>query len=295
MLQVIVALPPPAPLAPQQFDWARFGQLLKSYIAHPISANARAVAAVLPYPNHVHYTNSHAQDSALETLDAALVTLERKVLAADTQAVRLAFRLFSVSDGYKSETLDQILGGLITHNPTLFLEQLQAHEQLFGDDFENIGGLVGNFGDGFVDNYRAQAKQAKRRITALLRVQRPDLGHVRDKCVSELNDQLASTLTVMESIQLKFERIEVGMTQRAVKSIMGKPLEAKDGFPVMIYFNGEVQLKSETARTSWFYCETDSSSGVITVYMVVFASNTNRVAEKSRDQTLGRLVFKYVK
>jgi hypothetical protein len=132
----------------------------------------------------------------------------------------------------------------------------------------------------------------EKRLSKLLHVQHPDLKHVRDKCVSYLNDYLARLTAIMNSLEPKFHQVEVGMTTRAVRLLLGKPVQTEMGYPRMIYSNGEVELFKDATRSSWFYCESDSSSGVNTIYIVVFAANSDTVIEKDRDQTLRTLIFK---
>jgi len=63
-------------------------------------------------------------------------------------AVRIAFRMYNMSDGAFSEYLDQMLGSLITINPQMFLEELKPRFKIT----ERFDALVGNLGEKYVDN-----------------------------------------------------------------------------------------------------------------------------------------------
>ena len=198
------------------FDWVQFQILWTSYLTHSTSANAKKVIDLIPYPDHVHYTQSSAQDSALECMEGGFATLRNQIYAGNSSAVKLAFRLFCLSDGDYSESLDQILGGMIVRNPTTFLEQLNAHSELFGgEEFTYIGTLVGNFGDRFVDDMKAQIKESHSRIGALLKVKRPDLLNVRNRCINHLRDKLE--LISGDEFYTTFDSIEAGMSPEDIR------------------------------------------------------------------------------
>ncbi len=111
-----------------------------------------------------------------------LMLLEVQVTASDPEAVALAFRLLRKSDGHVGELLDQMLGRLIRINPRLFLQALQRHRAAV----VGLDGLVGNFGDAYVDREVAHAYERDQRVAALLTVKDPAVAQVRDECVKLL-------------------------------------------------------------------------------------------------------------
>ncbi len=178
-------------IAQKAMDWAQFTVAWKAYIAHPTSANALRIARTLPYPNHVAYSNSTDEQEALDTMEKGFLTLHGRTVAGDSQSVRLAFRLFSVTDGDYSEGLDWILGETVRTQPIMFLDQLNQHPEMFADsDYTKLGYLVGSLGDSFEDDREGRNVEIRNRIKALRKVKREELLFLRDKCISMLQEMI---------------------------------------------------------------------------------------------------------
>jgi hypothetical protein len=111
--------------------------------------------------------------------------LERQVISGDVESVRLAFRLFSITDSAYTEELDILLGKLIRINPNLFLRELVANQDLIG----TLDGLLGNIGEEYVDRPKAQCLENRLRLKALQSVTDLTLRRKRDECVNELDRQ----------------------------------------------------------------------------------------------------------
>jgi len=154
----------------------------RDYVSYPSSANARAVVAQLPARGRVAYTGSDAEAGALALIDQELGTLECQVRAQEPDAVRLAFRLMTVTDGALLESLHEMLGRLIRPAPRLFLQQLAENEGAVGE----LDGLVGNFGTEYVDRVEAQRLETRLRVTALASVRDRRLRRLRDRCIASL-------------------------------------------------------------------------------------------------------------
>ena len=134
-----------------------------------------------PSPDHASLVSSAQYSSgaaAPDRLDQDLAILAVQVISADREAVRLAFRLYSESDGHYSETLDIMLGRLIRIDPVLFLQELVASRRV-----KRLDSLLGNLGPQFVDRFQAGEYETEERTKALQSVQAPELRRVRDECV----------------------------------------------------------------------------------------------------------------
>ncbi len=145
----------------------------ESYLAHPVPENADRVA-------EISYTEGKYD---LTRIDQDLMLLEVQMVAADSSAVDLAFRL--KADGYVGQTVSEMLGSLIRVNPRLFLQVLQRNRSTV----VRLDSLVGGFGPAYVDRERAQNYERDQRLAALLSVNDPALVKVRDECVAILREK----------------------------------------------------------------------------------------------------------
>lgn len=151
-------------------------QAWQRYVKSSSSANAHTVYDLLSSVDH------HKFNIQTQLFEENLSILERRVITSNRNSVRLAFLLFTVSDGDFSEELDIMLGKLIRLNPNLFLQELKAHREIVA----RIDALVGNFGPEFVDKEEDQKKEAELRIAALKSVRKKELADVKDECVRAL-------------------------------------------------------------------------------------------------------------
>jgi hypothetical protein len=158
-----------SPIVVAQTPW-------ETYLEYPSPENATLV-------RNAQYTDSSVRDQSL-AWDLSL--LEVQVISRDREAVRLAFRLFAESDGEYSEILDIMLGRLIRIDPMLFLEELKGQEQ----NTKEMGGLLGNVGQEYVDRLGGRIYEVEQRIAALMTVTDPELLEIRAACVDELNSML---------------------------------------------------------------------------------------------------------
>ena len=164
-------------------QWELFSVTLRAYFKNPIPENAKTSYQHLPAFGHVNYKGDAIEDETLELIKSNLSILEHQVISRDEESVRLAFRLFSISDGDGAEQLDILLGKLIRVDPTLFLKELVANQRLT----TRVDGLLGNEGEEYVDNFKAQCKENRRRRKALQSVKDRQLRRKRDECTRELD------------------------------------------------------------------------------------------------------------
>jgi hypothetical protein len=184
--------------AEARVDWNRFRIAFTKYVNYPASQNARAVTSLLPLES-VAVVHSAAEDSATEVIYDGLPMLSRQVEARDRDAVRLAFALFSVTDGgAASEDLDIMLGKLIRIDPKLFLAELSTYNNRVPETllvrYPNwrMDGLLGNCGEEYVDLFNANCLELNRRAQALRSVTDPTLSNIKAICLAELNRQVKS-------------------------------------------------------------------------------------------------------
>jgi hypothetical protein len=164
-------------------NWKQLKIAFENYVEYPSSENALRVSALLP-ENHVKLMDDKDAKEAREYIWSQLNMLERQVISKDRAAVRLAFRLFCISDGAFTEELDMMLGSLIRIDPVLFLEELKRSKH----PVLSNGGLVANLGVMYVDRYKARCYGIQQRIKSLEAVNVPLLRAERDKCINILKD-----------------------------------------------------------------------------------------------------------
>ncbi len=149
-----------------------------TYTSNPSSRNAKVIYQILSSEDFHGPVKSKA-------FEGGLSVLAREIEKSHRDAVKVAFRLYSVSDGHFGEELAIMLGTLIRRNPTLFLQEFKIHR----DIVTRVDALVGNLGPQFVDQLDAQRKEIHRRITALRSVQDSSLAGVQAECIEQLEDR----------------------------------------------------------------------------------------------------------
>lgn len=165
--------------------WGPFADALNKYFEYPSPQNAKSAYQYLPKSGHVKMTGDKVVNDTLELFYSNFRILERQVISRDAEAVKLSFRLFSITDGAYAEELDILLGKLIRIDPKLFLGELVANRGSIG----SLGGLLGNEGEEYVDRINAQCFENRQRKKALQSVSDQLLLKMRDECNHELERQ----------------------------------------------------------------------------------------------------------
>lgn len=183
LIQLAVASPALTPRGP--VDFAELTQALRAFREKPSFDTAAGVRALLPREGHIKFDDSTQASMAREALDDALPVLEAQVEAVDRDAIRLALNLLAATDPPISESLDAILGGLITTDARVFLEELLRWRTDL--PLRSLSQLVGTLGKEYAPQDRVAAcAEIQRRIDALLAVSEAALIQARDQCVAEL-------------------------------------------------------------------------------------------------------------
>ncbi|MCM2278328.1 MAG: hypothetical protein NDJ89_09655 [Oligoflexia bacterium] len=101
-------------------------------------------------------------------------------------ALDTAFRALAQSDGHVAEELGVAIGKSITKNPETFLKAYQKH----AGSVIRLDALVGNLGPAFVDDFRGQAVEIRKRIKALQGVKNKELKPWSANCIQVLKEKL---------------------------------------------------------------------------------------------------------
>ena len=157
-------------------------QRFRAYQKKTSDRNAELLYEALPEKGHIKL-----EDSEMEVIGEIadnLMTLEKQVLKGQRNSVKVAFRMFTISDGAFTEWLQIMLGNLITENPEMFLEELKTHLHLCREL------PIYNLGPDYVDDIGKQMSEISNRTQALKTVTTPDLNDIRDECLSGLQSDL---------------------------------------------------------------------------------------------------------
>ncbi len=191
LVATLIALAACAAVSPTTAEtaWPEIARRVTEYAAKPSPATAKAALNVIPAVS-VSFTGSQEERDALEAIYATgpIQTMEQRVLMKERESVELVFRMRHIADGAFLEDLDIILGGLIRVDAELFLTELQRAKPPLRD----IGGLVRNLGDTFVDQMERKCEELRLRSQALGKVSRPSLKQAKDQALSALAADVSS-------------------------------------------------------------------------------------------------------
>lgn len=163
----------------------------RAYQKNPSDRNAELLYEALPEKGHIKLEDSERE--VIGEIGDNLMTLEKQVLSEQRNSVKVAFRMFTISDGAFTEWLQIMLGNLITINPKMFLEELKVHRHLFRElPFYNLG-------PDYVDRLDERIDEYRLRIAALETVSADELTEVKRDCIGLLEKRL----TPFERYKLK--------------------------------------------------------------------------------------------
>ena len=171
----------------QSSRWEDFEKAWDNYLSKPTHDNSVRVYELLP--NKV-MAGDYPDGGQTGRIFSKIDQLDKLVQLSNRDALRLAFKLFSIADGEHAEGLQIEIGKLININPKLFLQELKSHRQLV----VSLDGLVGNLGQDYVDEFDRQKKEKEKRIKSLKNISDKDLNTVRDECLTELDRQVKRKL-----------------------------------------------------------------------------------------------------
>jgi len=167
----------------QTTKWADFEKAWDNYLIKPTHDNS--VKAYNLLPDKV-MGDDYPDGGQTGRIFSKIDQLDKLVQQGNRDALRLAFKLFTIADGEYAEGLQIEIGKLINVNPKLFLQELKNQRHLI----VNLDGLVGNLGQDYVDEFERQTKEKEKRIKSLHKVSDKDLIKTRDDCLTELDKQV---------------------------------------------------------------------------------------------------------
>jgi hypothetical protein len=169
-------------------DFAGLTKALRAFQETPSSETSASVRALLPREGRIKFDDSAQARAALEALDDVLPVLEAQVGAVDRDAIRLALNLLAVTEAPISESLDGIVGRLITTDAQVFLKELLRWRTQLTP--RALGRLVGTLGNEYADqDHAAVCAEIQRRIDALSTVSEAALIEARNECIHELRQR----------------------------------------------------------------------------------------------------------
>jgi hypothetical protein len=105
--------------------------------------------------------------------------LEGEIYSGNPNAIKLGFRLFTISYGTLEVGLNKIIGNLIAFNPRLFLEELAANRDLF----LSLDPILGSFLREIPEDTAARELEKNLRIKSLQSVEDKPLKSLRNECI----------------------------------------------------------------------------------------------------------------
>ncbi len=177
-----LALAGPAAFAQAQpaVDWKGLEEAWTQYYISPSEELAQKLLGLLP--NGAKILDIKDGFTALNAINDHLGVLEGEVYSGQANAVKLGFRLFTIAYGGFEVNLNKIMGNLIAFNPRMFLEELQAHRDLF----PALDGLLGSYLRDTANDATARSLEQKLRIKALESVEEKALKAIRSECIKIL-------------------------------------------------------------------------------------------------------------
>ncbi len=161
-------------------DWKGLEEAWNAYYPAPSEPGAEKMLNLLP--GNVKILDIKDGFLVINSIFDHLGVLEGEIYSGNPGAVKLGFRLFTVSYGTFEVGLNKIMGNLIAFNPKMFLEELAAHRDLF----QSLDPILGSFLREIPNDPVAQELEKKLRIKALETVEEKPLKSLRNECIKLL-------------------------------------------------------------------------------------------------------------
>lgn len=161
-------------------DWKGLEEAWNAYYATPSEAGAEKMLNLLP--GSVKITDIKDGFLLINSISDHLGVLEGEIYSGNPNAIKLGFRLFTISYGTFEIALNKIIGNLISFNPRLFLEELTAHRDLF----LSLDPILGSFLREIPNDPVARDLEKKLRIKSLESVEGKPLKSLRNECIKIL-------------------------------------------------------------------------------------------------------------
>ncbi len=186
----------------QKIDWNKIRKNAESYYTDPSRENALQFYHSLPESPVPRTERGPSFNIFGEYFYNNLGVLEKQVMLGVGEAVRLAFRSYSISDGFLEHQLDMILGDYIRVDPNKFLKEFRLHPQGTGLSLKYgwilcDGRLFQKLGPHEV------CQELDLRIKALETIQNGELVPVRDECINTIAKEVSKKTEFILSFTIK--------------------------------------------------------------------------------------------
>jgi hypothetical protein len=161
-------------------DWQGLEAAWNAYYLNPSEAGAEKLLQLLP--GTVKVIDIKDGFLVVNAINDHLGVLEGEIYSGNPNAIKLGFRLLTISYGASEVALNRILGNLIAYNPRLFLEELAAHRSLF----LALDPVLASFVRDTANDQAAQDLEKKLRIKSLESVEDKTLKSLRNECIKIL-------------------------------------------------------------------------------------------------------------
>jgi hypothetical protein len=158
-------------------DWKGLDEAWNAYYNAPSEDGADKMLKLLP--GTVKIIDIKDGFLVINAIYDHLSILEGEIYSGNANAVRLGFRLFTISYGTLEVALNKILGNLISFYPRLFLEELAAHRELFF----NLEPVLGSFLREMANDPVARDLEKNLRAKSLESVEDKELKALRNECI----------------------------------------------------------------------------------------------------------------
>ena len=161
-------------------DWKGLEETWSAYYTAPSEAGAEKMLNLLPGNQKI----MDIKDGFLviNSIFDHLGVLEGEIYSGNPNAIKLGFRMFSISYGTFELALNKVVGNLIAFNPKLFLEELAAHRDLF----PSLDPILGSYLRDTPSDPVAQELENKLRVKSLESVLDKPLKSLRNECIKVL-------------------------------------------------------------------------------------------------------------
>lgn len=161
-------------------DWQGLEAAWNAYYLNPSEEGAGKLLQLLP--GSVKILDIKDGFLVVNSISDHLGVLEGEIYAGNPNAIRLGFRLLTISYGAFEVALNRIIGNLIAYNPRIFLEELAANRSLF----LILDPVVASFLREFPNDQAAQDLEKNLRIKSLESVEDKALKSLRNECIKIL-------------------------------------------------------------------------------------------------------------
>ncbi|MEI6613764.1 MAG: hypothetical protein WCL37_02590 [Chrysiogenales bacterium] len=179
-LLLLTALTGKAQTASPAVDWKGLEEAWNAYYIGPSESGAEKMLQLLP--GNVKIIDIKDGFLLINAIYDHLGILEGEVYSGNPNAIKLGFRLFTISYGTLEVALNKIIGNLIDFYPRIFLEELAAQRELF----LSLDPVLASFLREIPNDPVARDLEKKLRIKSLETVEDKALKSLRNECIKIL-------------------------------------------------------------------------------------------------------------